>query len=333
MASLADVQRMLKQGDRKRAALILQRVLKENPSADAWYLAARLTKSADKTQTYLQNALKLDPNHARSQQALAKIAQARATAGTDTETVADTAPEDQREPWPTWLRVLAPLTIMLVVVIATSAVLNLLSPVPDPPAPTDIPPLTQPPVSDNSGNTGNTGSADSSDTSNQAQPGNGNTGAANASAGGGRAVFPTDIPDPNASPTPTPRPISIQPVTAQVVADHFEANFFGAALNSTTIETANAETTWTIDFESGASAQLLLYPSVNALTNDEPFLAQQLQEDRALNTYHTLALLYPQDLSPGDLISLSQWLDRTPITADEQATLQEILAEVRAEGQ
>ncbi len=331
MASLADVQRMLKQGDRKRAALILQRVLKENPSADAWYLAARLTKSPEKTQTYLQNALKLDPNHTRTQNALAKIAGARAAASIDTgtDTDADDAPAEPREPWPMWLRVLAPLTIMIVVVIATSVVLNLLSPLPDQPDPTAIPP-TQLVSSSNSdassadsGDSGETSSTDDSD----------NQIAANPSAGGGRAVFPTEIPDPNASPTPPPRPITIQPVTAGVVADHFEANFFGAALNPMAIENTNAGTAWTIDFESGSAAQLLLYPSVDALTSDEPFFAQQLQNEQALNTYHTLALLHSQDLPPGDLISLAQWLDRTPITANEQAALQEILTEIRSEGQ
>lgn len=66
MAHIAQVKQALKQGDKKQAMRLLKSILKENPTADAWYMAARLTDDRDKQRQYLKRALMLDSNHRKA---------------------------------------------------------------------------------------------------------------------------------------------------------------------------------------------------------------------------------------------------------------------------
>lgn len=80
MATLNDVQKALRKGDKKRAAQLLQQTLKENPTAEAWYFAGTLAKDPAKSASYMQKALQLDPNHRKAKRALrAKQKETRAT--------------------------------------------------------------------------------------------------------------------------------------------------------------------------------------------------------------------------------------------------------------
>lgn len=73
MATLADVRYALKQGNKQEAAKLLQQVLKERPSADAWFLAACLTQNEQKKVKYLQQALRFDSKHIESRQMLQSL--------------------------------------------------------------------------------------------------------------------------------------------------------------------------------------------------------------------------------------------------------------------
>lgn len=61
--TLADVKHALKQRDQKTAAKHLQEVLRTKPSAEAWYIAAKMTSDKDKAVKHLKRALVMDPNH------------------------------------------------------------------------------------------------------------------------------------------------------------------------------------------------------------------------------------------------------------------------------
>jgi hypothetical protein len=66
MAHLSEVRSLIHQGDKRGALKALQQVIKEQPSADAWYMAARLTDDRAKARKYLQRALMLDPTHRKA---------------------------------------------------------------------------------------------------------------------------------------------------------------------------------------------------------------------------------------------------------------------------
>lgn len=66
MFTLTDVRAAMKQGDTPRAVEIIKTILKENPSADAWYLAARMNTDTANALRCLRQALMLDPKHGPS---------------------------------------------------------------------------------------------------------------------------------------------------------------------------------------------------------------------------------------------------------------------------
>lgn len=73
MATLASVQLALKEGDKKQATQLLKLVLKEHPSPNAWYMAARLTDDKGLAIKYLKRALTMDPNHIKSRDMLHRL--------------------------------------------------------------------------------------------------------------------------------------------------------------------------------------------------------------------------------------------------------------------
>ncbi|MEL6148666.1 MAG: hypothetical protein AAFV33_06980 [Chloroflexota bacterium] len=73
MASLNDVKKLTRNGQRKEAAQMLQQVLRESPSADAWYYAATLAKGADAKKKYLEKALELNPRHGPSNKLMKQL--------------------------------------------------------------------------------------------------------------------------------------------------------------------------------------------------------------------------------------------------------------------
>ncbi len=66
--TLKDVHNSLNQGEYRLAASQLQTVLHNDPSADAWYLAAQLTVEKDRERAirHLKRALLLNPKHAKT---------------------------------------------------------------------------------------------------------------------------------------------------------------------------------------------------------------------------------------------------------------------------
>lgn len=304
MASLADVQRMIKQGDRKRAALILQRVLKENPSADAWYLAARMTKNQQKTRTYLQNALKLDPGHQRSRQALLDVMGQDGAASTEDD-LRTTGTSEEKRPRPAWQRFAILGGFLLVIIVVTLVALNAFTPQLFEPAPAPQP------VAQSSSNT----AVDDSDA---------DVGGSNITTGG--AVFPTDVPAAN-TPTPVPPPIEIQAVDAQILTDHFALTFFGGELTDAQTETSAAQA-WNIQFAgSDTPAQVLLYESTDAMAADSDYFTQQVRSGQVVETYHTVAVLYDTTLDFSSELEIKNWLSRLPATAQQRDQFQQQLAD------
>lgn len=70
MANLTEVQMALKQGDKAKATQILKTVLHNNPSADAWVMAARMTSNPDTAKQHLQRALAFNPKHVKARDML-----------------------------------------------------------------------------------------------------------------------------------------------------------------------------------------------------------------------------------------------------------------------
>ncbi len=66
MTTLLDVYSAMNAGDRAAAIRLLAEVIQTEPSAQAWYLAARLTGDREKALRHLKRALLLDPKHADS---------------------------------------------------------------------------------------------------------------------------------------------------------------------------------------------------------------------------------------------------------------------------
>ncbi|MBC7812384.1 MAG: hypothetical protein H7175_14605 [Burkholderiales bacterium] len=64
MPTLLDVRSALKDGDKKAATYQLQSILRENPTAEAWLIAAKICNSRPQAIKYARRALMLDPqNH------------------------------------------------------------------------------------------------------------------------------------------------------------------------------------------------------------------------------------------------------------------------------
>ncbi len=70
MATLTQVQMAFKQGDKSTAAQLLKTVLREQPSADAWVMAARLTSNPETAKLHLQRALAFNPKHVKARDML-----------------------------------------------------------------------------------------------------------------------------------------------------------------------------------------------------------------------------------------------------------------------
>jgi hypothetical protein len=71
--SLQGIQTLIDNGDKKRARHHLKKILKDNPSADAWYLAALTMESDADTLKCLRKTLKLDELHTPANRLLLHI--------------------------------------------------------------------------------------------------------------------------------------------------------------------------------------------------------------------------------------------------------------------
>ncbi|MBI1281177.1 MAG: hypothetical protein GC179_23830 [Anaerolineaceae bacterium] len=70
MANLTEVQMALKQGDKAKANQLLKSILQQNPSADAWVMAARMTSNPETAKLHLQRALAFDSKHVKARDML-----------------------------------------------------------------------------------------------------------------------------------------------------------------------------------------------------------------------------------------------------------------------
>jgi hypothetical protein len=70
MANMTEVQMAFKQGDKAKTAQLLKTLLHENPSADAWVMAARLTSNPETAKMHLQRALAFEPKHIKARDML-----------------------------------------------------------------------------------------------------------------------------------------------------------------------------------------------------------------------------------------------------------------------
>lgn len=68
MANLTEVALAIKNNDRRNAARMLTEIIKENPSAEAYYLAALLSKDNDRARAHLKRALNYDSRHKKANQ-------------------------------------------------------------------------------------------------------------------------------------------------------------------------------------------------------------------------------------------------------------------------
>ncbi|MCA9330531.1 hypothetical protein KC957_00630 [Candidatus Saccharibacteria bacterium] len=68
MANLTEVALAIKNNDRRAAARMLTEIIKETPSAEAYYLAALLSKDKDKARAHLKRALSYDSRHKKANQ-------------------------------------------------------------------------------------------------------------------------------------------------------------------------------------------------------------------------------------------------------------------------
>lgn len=70
---IAEIEACIRFGDKVHARELLEQVLNEDPSAEAWYLAAQVMDDTEGTITALKHALELDPKHDRARRALEAI--------------------------------------------------------------------------------------------------------------------------------------------------------------------------------------------------------------------------------------------------------------------
>ena len=68
MANLTEVALAIKNNDRRTAAHMLTEIIKETPSAEAYYLAALLSKDKYKARAHLKRALNYDSRHKKANQ-------------------------------------------------------------------------------------------------------------------------------------------------------------------------------------------------------------------------------------------------------------------------
>ena len=73
MAGLIDIRAAVRRGDKDEARRMLKTFLRESPSAEGWYLAARVSNSKETAIKHLQRALIMDPNHIQAKRMLDKL--------------------------------------------------------------------------------------------------------------------------------------------------------------------------------------------------------------------------------------------------------------------
>lgn len=67
---LQEIENSIRYGDKAHARELLDQVLQDDPSAQAWFLAAQVVDNPAKMREALQNALRLDPQHEMAKKAL-----------------------------------------------------------------------------------------------------------------------------------------------------------------------------------------------------------------------------------------------------------------------
>lgn len=82
-ATIIDVQLAMRENNREEAVRLLQEVLRQSPSADAWHLAAQLTKNRDERIRHLRRALNYDPQHKGALQMLDQMGAAHSGGASD----------------------------------------------------------------------------------------------------------------------------------------------------------------------------------------------------------------------------------------------------------
>ncbi|MFW5709095.1 MAG: hypothetical protein ACOCX5_02625 [Chloroflexota bacterium] len=73
--ALNQVKRAIRQGDKQQARVLLKPLLKENPSADAWTLAAMVTDTREQAIKCLKRALAIDEWHTDANRMLSQLEQ------------------------------------------------------------------------------------------------------------------------------------------------------------------------------------------------------------------------------------------------------------------
>lgn len=63
MYTVEDVRIALRKHEKRQAVEMMKTVLSRNPTADAWFLAAKMTRDQDKAIVYLNRAIMLNPRH------------------------------------------------------------------------------------------------------------------------------------------------------------------------------------------------------------------------------------------------------------------------------
>lgn len=73
MPTVLDVRSALAKGDKKEASRLLEAILRDEPTADAWYMAAQMTSNEDTAVKYLRRALMIDPDHRLSRDMMRRL--------------------------------------------------------------------------------------------------------------------------------------------------------------------------------------------------------------------------------------------------------------------
>ncbi len=130
MSTIIEVQDALADGEYKQAANILQTVLRDNPSAEAWFMAAQLTLDNDRDRAvrHLKRALLMNPRHGDSLTLLGQLGEDKhITAGEVAEELTEVVEEQvdhlpfmRRLSRPMKLTVMGLVTLLVIVVFMMS---------------------------------------------------------------------------------------------------------------------------------------------------------------------------------------------------------------------
>lgn len=91
-ATLQEISDSIKYGDKKRAQELLKPILKQSPSAEAWYLASQAANSDAQMVKFLEKAVALDPSHETASRALEAMRAMGVTAEPDMQAEATAEP-------------------------------------------------------------------------------------------------------------------------------------------------------------------------------------------------------------------------------------------------